>query len=53
LCDNNASQELYADGKTGYEHYYTDVLSFWRDIYDPDPLPQYKLFNPAKLNETN
>lgn len=25
------------NGKTGYEAYYTDLKSFWRDLYDPTP----------------
>ena len=25
-----------ADGRTGYEQYYTDIKSFWREIYNPD-----------------
>jgi hypothetical protein len=27
---------LYPSGKTGYEKYYSDIFSFWRDIYDPE-----------------
>ena len=27
--------ELKIDGKTGYEQYYTDINSFWRDLYTP------------------
>lgn len=30
----------YPDGYTGYEQYYTDMLGFWRQLYDPDYLPQ-------------
>lgn len=26
----------YPTGYTGYEHYYTDIYSFWRDLYDPE-----------------
>jgi hypothetical protein len=26
----------YLSGKTGYEPYYIDIYSFWRDLYDPD-----------------
>jgi hypothetical protein len=26
----------YPTGKTGYENYYIDLISFWRDLYDPD-----------------
>lgn len=25
------------DGKTGYEQYYIDIYSFWRDLYNPYP----------------
>ena len=27
----------YANGKTGYEQYYTDIEGFWRLLYDPNP----------------
>ena len=27
---------------TGYEQYYTDILGFWRQLYDPNPEPQYR-----------
>ena len=26
---------FYPTGQTGYEQYYIDIYSFWRDIYDP------------------
>jgi hypothetical protein len=26
---------LYPTGRTGYEQYYIDLSSFWRDLYDP------------------
>ncbi len=26
----------YKFGKTGYEHYYTDMLGFWRHLYNPE-----------------
>ena len=26
----------YPNGQTGYNQYYTDMLAFWRDIYNPD-----------------
>lgn len=29
--------DLYIDGKTGYEIYYTDILGFWREMYNPKP----------------
>lgn len=28
---------LYLNGITGYEQYYVDLYSFWRDIYNPNP----------------
>lgn len=32
LYENNPN---FINGITGYEQYYTDIYSFWRDIYDP------------------
>ena len=31
------NQNLYIDGKTGYEQYYIDLEGFWRLLYDMDP----------------
>lgn len=31
--------EYYPTGITGYERYYTDLISFWRDLYNPNPDP--------------
>lgn len=28
------------DGITGYEQYYIDLYSFWRDLYNPEPSPE-------------
>lgn len=28
--------DWYPEGITGYEQYYTDMMSFWRDLYDPN-----------------
>jgi hypothetical protein len=28
--------DYYPSGYTGYEMYYTDIVSFWRDIYNPE-----------------
>ena len=28
-----ANQTLFPSGKTGYENYYIDIYSFWRDLY--------------------
>ena len=30
-----ANMRYYPTGKTGYENYYIDLISFWRDLYDP------------------
>lgn len=32
----------YANGVTGYEVFYTDMLEFWRQLYNPEPQPLYK-----------
>ena len=29
------NEDLYFNNKTGYEQYYTDMISFWRQLYDP------------------
>ena len=31
-----ANKELFPKGITGYEHYYTDMISFWRYLYNPE-----------------
>lgn len=36
LLIQNAGK-LYPSGTTGYEPYYVDLYSFWRDIYNPNP----------------
>lgn len=30
---------------TGYEHYYTDMLGYWREIYNPELWPQHNGWN--------
>lgn len=30
----------YGTGYTGYEQYYTDIQGFWRQLYNPDYIPQ-------------
>lgn len=30
----------YPSGYTGYEQYYTDMLGFWRQLYNPDAEPE-------------
>lgn len=29
------NEVFYPEGITGYEQYYTDILGFWRELYDP------------------
>jgi hypothetical protein len=31
----NKKNNLYQNGVTGYENYYIDIYSFWRDLYFP------------------
>lgn len=33
IAENN--RDYYPSGYTGYEQYYTDINSFWRQLYDP------------------
>lgn len=35
LMERNSQLLNIVNGKTGYEQYYTDIYSFWRDLYDP------------------
>lgn len=34
VAENNP--DYYPSGYTGYEMYYTDMISFWRDLYNPE-----------------
>lgn len=36
IIKNNKPWHLYNLGKTGYEQYYTDIVGFWRQLYNPD-----------------
>ena len=36
VIEANASNGLYDTGITGYEQYYIDIFSFWRDLYNPE-----------------
>lgn len=40
IAANN--ENYYPSGFTGYEQYYTDMISFWRQIYDPTYLSNFK-----------
>ena len=36
-----ANSNIYPTGQTGYEHYYIDILSKWRELYDPEIYSKY------------
>jgi hypothetical protein len=38
----------YPSGQTGYEQYYTDMLSFWRQIYNPSYMNSFEEIHLAK-----
>lgn len=42
MKDNNGD-EIVTDAQTGYETYYSDMLAFWRDLYDPKPKDSYSI----------
>lgn len=42
--------DYYPDGYTGYEVYYTDIYSFWRDLYNPDYESTYSICYITKSN---
>ncbi len=35
--------DYYPTGVTGYEQYYTDIMSFWRELYDPEYVGTFKV----------
>lgn len=39
----------YPSGVTGYEQYYTDMLGFWRDLYNPEQQNDYKELEVSEL----
>ena len=41
----------YPTGYTGYEQYYTDMEGFWRQLYNPDYIPQ-AVYEPGNYNIT-
>jgi hypothetical protein len=41
IANNNPN--FYSSGYTGYEIYYTDLYSFWRDLYNPDYTYTYSI----------
>ncbi len=46
FIQNNLS--YYPTGVTGYEQYYTDIISFWRELYDPEYLGTFNVASPTK-----
>ena len=40
--DVHTKESYYPTGYTGYEHYYTDMLGFWRDLYNPTYLNSFE-----------
>jgi hypothetical protein len=42
--------DYYPDGYTGYEVYYTDIYSFWRELYNPDYESTYSICYVTKSN---
>ena len=43
--------QLYPDGRTGYERYYTDMEAFWRQLYIPSD--ENKAFNNGIIPEND
>ena len=46
VAEANKSQNLYQEGKTGYEIYYVDIKGYWRTIYKPG-IEHKKSINPS------
>lgn len=44
------NKKLYPTGITGYEQYYTDMYSFWRDLYNPNP-KEVRKYHYTKLTD--
>lgn len=47
LKQNNPN---YVNGITGYEQYYTDILGFWRDLYDGKNWKKEVISNPETMS---
>ena len=47
-----ANPELFPTGRTGYEQYYVDINSFWRDLYNPNVVTNLEKLE-AQINEEN
>ena len=54
LAERNSQNLNILNGKTGYEQYYTDIISFWRDLYDPNSEKKdYELIENPKASLKN
>lgn len=42
LTDLEKANPQFIGGRTGYEQYYTDILSLWRQLYNPAPSEEEK-----------
>ena len=45
--------EYYPTGHTGYEQYYTDMQGFWRQLYNPNYIPEPKFEEGKYDNDDN
>ena len=45
------NSEYYPTGITGYEQYYIDLQSFWRQLYNPSPDPEYSQYQGKAVND--
>lgn len=45
--------DLYPSGITGYEQYYVDMFSFWRELYNPNPQVQFTDFEINDIDSPN
>ena len=48
-----ANGDLYPGGVTGYEDFYLDMLTFWRDLYDPNRPMEYIATTPDNTEQAN
>ena len=49
LAKNNPG--YYPGGVTGYEQFYIDMMGFWRELYNPFPLPSHYEYEYSLDNE--
>lgn len=48
-----ANPAMVKNGRTGYEQYYTDILGFWRYLYEPDENRAIKSYRRVAANDTS